>query len=98
MYDEHIMTWQISSLSSMKMVISMNDFTVEARFWLTIIYSRVSLCTHMTGVTGLRARMVSCILSGITLDVGKNFDFIVEALQESGGYTSFFSFTYYLAR
>lgn len=44
----------------------MNNLTNEARIWLNIIYSRVSLFTHMTTVTDMQARMVASILSGIS--------------------------------
>ncbi|KAF3676478.1 hypothetical protein FXO38_04263 [Capsicum annuum] len=51
--------------------ILLKDFKAEARLWLNIIYSRVSPCTHITIVTNIRARMVACILSGISLTAGE---------------------------
>ncbi|KAF3629780.1 hypothetical protein FXO37_28763 [Capsicum annuum] len=51
--------------------ILLNDFTAEARLWMNIICSRVSACTYMTMITDMRARMVACILSSISLNMGE---------------------------
>lgn len=51
--------------------VSMNDFTVKSRIWLTIICSQVSPCTHITAVEDMQSHMVSCILADITLNIGQ---------------------------
>lgn len=72
-------TWIAGILCSIREVswaitkrgISMHDLTTEARIWLNIICSRVSPCTYMTFVTELCTCMVSCLISGIALNVGQ---------------------------
>ncbi|KAF3645625.1 hypothetical protein FXO38_19562 [Capsicum annuum] len=72
-------SWMASILCPRKIVpwattkrdIPLNDFKAEARLWLSIICIRVSPCTYMTIVTEDQARMVACILSGISLNVGE---------------------------
>lgn len=49
--------------------ILMKDFKAKSMLWLNIIYSRLSPCTHIAVVTDMRARMVACILSGISMNV-----------------------------
>lgn len=48
----------------------MNDLMVEARIWLTIICSHVSLTTNMTNVPIMQAQMVACLMDNIPLNVG----------------------------
>lgn len=60
----------------------MNDFSEEEKLWLTIIGSRVLLCTHMTAITDLRARTVALYTVWHYSRHGTNCDFRMEALQE----------------
>lgn len=53
--------------------ITSKEFTVEAKIWLAIICSRVSLVSNVWNVPILRALMVACILNGTPLNVGEIF-------------------------
>lgn len=51
--------------------IILNEFTVEARISLTVIYSCGSLSTNMTYIPFMRANMVACLLYNIPFNVGQ---------------------------
>lgn len=58
------------SWATTKREISMNDFIEEDRIWLNVIYNQVFPCKYLTVVTVLWVRMMTCILSDITLNIG----------------------------
>lgn len=55
---------------TIKTCITLNEIITEARIWLTIIYSCISLSIKMTNICVMLAQMVAWILDNILFIVG----------------------------
>lgn len=73
------------SMAATRRGISMNDFIVESKIYLNIIWNGFLPCTHLTVVTNMQAQMVACILSSISLNMGEIMILDWRYLKSKGG-------------